>query len=108
MFGLSATAYAWIKALHIISVIAWMAAMLYLPRLFVYHADAEPGSQVSEALKVMEKRLLYFILNPAATAAILEAQSQLTAQRTEDADKAMEIILPGQAEAEQPGFSFLV
>lgn len=71
MFGLSATAYAWIKALHIIGVISWMAAMLYLPRLFVYHAGAEPGSQVSEALKVMEKRLLHFIMNPAATVAIL-------------------------------------
>ena len=71
MFDLSATTYIWIKALHIISVIAWMAAMLYLPRLFVYHAGVEPGSPSSEILKVMEKRLLHFILNPAATAAIL-------------------------------------
>ncbi len=71
MFDLSATAYVWIKALHIIGVISWMAAMLYLPRLFVYHADVEPGSQLSETLKVMERRLLHFILNPAATVAIL-------------------------------------
>lgn len=60
--------YYWIKALHIISVIAWMAGMLYLPRLFVYHADAKPGSELSETLKVMERRLLRAIINPAMTA----------------------------------------
>ena len=60
--------YAWIKALHVISVIAWMAGMLYLPRLFVYHADAAPGSELSETLKVMERRLLRGIMNPAFVA----------------------------------------
>jgi putative membrane protein len=55
----------WIKALHVIAVIAWMAGMLYLPRLFVYHADAPKGSQLSETLKTMERRLLKAIINPA-------------------------------------------
>ncbi len=50
--------YLWIKALHLIAVIAWMAGMLYLPRLFVYHAAAAPGSALSETFKVMERRLL--------------------------------------------------
>ncbi|MGZ9719187.1 protoporphyrinogen oxidase HemJ [Rhizobium miluonense] len=57
--------YLWIKALHIIAVISWMAGMFYLPRLFVYHTDAEPGSQQSETFKVMEQRLLRYIINPA-------------------------------------------
>jgi len=55
----------WIKTLHIVFVIAWMAGLLYLPRLFVYHADAKVGSQLSESLKVMERRLLKGIVNPA-------------------------------------------
>jgi protoporphyrinogen IX oxidase len=54
----------WLKALHIIAVIAWMAGMLYLPRLFVYHADAPKGSMLSETFKVMERRLLRGIINP--------------------------------------------
>jgi protoporphyrinogen IX oxidase len=57
--------YDWIKAFHIIAVIAWMAGMLYLPRLFVYHCEAEPGSRQSETFKVMERRLLKAIINPA-------------------------------------------
>ena len=57
--------YEWIKALHIISVIAWMAGMLYLPRLFVYHCAAEKGSVQSETFKVMERRLLRAIMTPA-------------------------------------------
>ena len=57
--------YEWIKAFHIIAVIAWMAGMLYLPRLFVYHCEAEPGSTQSETFKVMERRLLTIIMNPA-------------------------------------------
>ena len=57
--------YDWIKALHVISVIAWMAGIFYLPRLFVYHADAEIGSDKSETFKVMERRLLRAIINPA-------------------------------------------
>lgn len=60
--------YLWVKALHIISVIAWMAGMLYLPRLFVYHCDAEVGSVQSETFKVMERRLLKAIINPAMIA----------------------------------------
>jgi putative membrane protein len=58
-------AYPWVKSLHVIAVIAWMAGMLYLPRLFVYHCDAEPGSKQSETFKVMERRLLKAIINPA-------------------------------------------
>ena len=57
--------YDWIKAAHVIAVISWMAGMLYLPRLFVYHADAEVGSEKSETFKVMERRLLTAIINPA-------------------------------------------
>ncbi len=57
--------YEWIKALHVISVIAWMAGMLYLPRLFVYHCEAEIGSKQSETFKVMERRLLKGIITPA-------------------------------------------
>lgn len=60
--------YPWIKALHIISVIAWVAGLLYLPRLFVYHAEAPAGSGRSEMLKVMERRLLRAIMNPAMIA----------------------------------------
>ncbi|MEL0021870.1 MAG: CopD family protein, partial [Rickettsiales bacterium] len=63
--------YLWFKALHIFSFIAWMAGMLYLPRLFVYHADAEPGSVQSETFKVMERRLLRAITNPAMIATFL-------------------------------------
>ncbi len=55
----------WIKALHVISVIAWIAGMMYLPRLFVYHAAAEPGSDKSETFKVMERRLYRGIIGPA-------------------------------------------
>ena len=57
----------WIKALHIVAVISWMAGLLYLPRLFVYHCEAEPGSKQSETFKVMERRLLRAIMNPAMT-----------------------------------------
>ncbi|TPM35421.1 protoporphyrinogen oxidase HemJ [Mesorhizobium sp. B2-3-5] len=57
--------YPWAKAIHILAVISWMAGMLYLPRLLVYHADAEKGSLQSETFKVMERRLLRGIINPA-------------------------------------------
>ena len=60
--------YEWVKAFHIIAVISWMAGMLYLPRLFVYHCEAEPGSRQSETFKVMERRLLKAIINPAMIA----------------------------------------
>ena len=69
MLGFLGEAYLWIKALHIIAVISWMAGMLYLPRLYVYHCDAEPGSKQSETFKVMERRLLRAIINPAMIAA---------------------------------------
>ena len=55
----------WLRALHIIAIIAWMAGLLYLPRLFVYHVDAKKGSKQSETFKVMERRLLKIIMNPA-------------------------------------------
>ncbi|MGH6893222.1 MAG: protoporphyrinogen oxidase HemJ [Dongiaceae bacterium] len=61
--------YDWLKALHVIAVIAWMAGMLYLPRLYVYHAGAKPGSELSETFKAMERRLLRAIINPAMIAA---------------------------------------
>ncbi len=57
--------YEWLRALHIIAVISWMAGMLYLPRLFVYHAEVQKGSRQSGTFKVMEQRLLKFIMNPA-------------------------------------------
>jgi protoporphyrinogen IX oxidase len=60
--------YLWLKALHVIAIIAWMAGMLYLPRLFVYHCVAAPGSVQSETFKVMERRLLRAIINPAMVA----------------------------------------
>lgn len=58
-------AYLWVKAVHVIAIISWMAGMLYLPRLFIYHCDAAPGSVQSETFKVMERRLLTIIINPA-------------------------------------------
>jgi protoporphyrinogen IX oxidase len=63
--------YLWIKAFHIIAVIAWMAGLLYLPRLFVYHADVAPGSPESAKFKVMERRLLNAIMRPAIAASWL-------------------------------------
>lgn len=60
--------YEWAKALHVIAVISWMAGMLYLPRLFVYHCDAPVGSPQSETFKIMERRLLKAIINPAMIA----------------------------------------
>jgi putative membrane protein len=60
--------YLWVKAVHVIAVISWMAGMLYLPRLFVYHAEAGPGTPQSETFKIMEKRLLRAIINPAMIA----------------------------------------
>ena len=63
--------YPWTKALHIISLIAWMAGMLYLPRLFVYHCEVAEGSQASELFKVMERRLYKLIMTPAMLATFL-------------------------------------
>ena len=61
----------WLTAFHVIAVIAWMAAQLYLPRLFVYHVTAEPGGELSETLKVMERRLLKAIMTPAMLATLV-------------------------------------
>lgn len=61
--------YLWLKAAHVVAIIAWMAGMLYLPRLFVYHCEAEPGSKQSETFKLMERRLMNVIINPAMTLA---------------------------------------
>jgi protoporphyrinogen IX oxidase len=63
--------YPWLKAFHILGVIAWMAGLLYLPRLFVYHAEAAAGSPQSETFKIMERRLLRGIMNPAMGAAYI-------------------------------------
>jgi len=63
--------YRWMRAFHIISMIAWMAGMFYLPRLYVYHADVAVGSDQSELFKVMERRLLRGIINPAMIATFL-------------------------------------
>ena len=64
-------AYPWVKALHVVSVVAWMAGLLYLPRLFVYHADAQPGSDKAETFEIMERRLLHGIMNPALAAVVV-------------------------------------
>ena len=63
--------YLYVKAFHVIAVIAWMAGMFYLPRLYVYHVGAAAGSELSETLKVMENRLLRSIINPAMIASWL-------------------------------------
>ena len=63
--------YLWIKSLHLISIIAWMAGLLYLPRLFVYHCEAELNSDKSETFKIMEHRLLRLIMNPAMIGTII-------------------------------------
>ncbi len=71
MLDVLATLYPWTKSLHIISVISWMAGMFYLPRLYVYHCDAEKGSVQSETFKVMEYKLLRYIINPAMIATFI-------------------------------------
>jgi putative membrane protein len=58
----------WLKAFHIIALISWMAGLLYLPRLYVYHVDATAGSELSQTLKIMERKLLRLIINPAMVA----------------------------------------
>jgi putative membrane protein len=71
--------YLWIKALHVIAVISWMAGLLYLPRLFIYHCDAATGSDKSETFKIMERRLYRFIMRPAMIVAWLSALMMLWA-----------------------------
>ena len=68
MSALAGTAYLWMKAIHIMAVIAWMAGIFYLPRLFVYHAGSKPNSDASETFKVMERRLYSAIMTPAMIA----------------------------------------
>ena len=63
--------YEWIKAFHVVSIISWMAAILYLPRLMIYHCDARAGSEQSETFKVMERRLLKAIMRPAGLVSVL-------------------------------------
>jgi putative membrane protein len=65
MFAGPDVAYPWIKALHVIAIISWMAGMLYLPRLFIYHSDCEPDSQQARTFAIMERRLVTVIMNPA-------------------------------------------
>ncbi|MBG1233773.1 protoporphyrinogen oxidase HemJ [Aestuariivirga litoralis] len=63
--------YLWLKVIHIVAVIAWMAALFYMPRLFVYHTDAKSGSEMDETFKVMERRLMKAIMRPAALVALI-------------------------------------
>lgn len=72
------SAYLWLKAFHIISMVAWMAGLFYLPRLYVYHADSPAGSAQSETFKVMERRLLRIIMNPAMLLTFLFGGLMLT------------------------------
>jgi len=72
--------YLWIEAAHILSLIAWMAGIFYLPRLFVYHAQASIGSESSERFKIMERRLLRGIMNPAMIATWIFGILLVTAQ----------------------------
>ena len=69
MNNILTAAYPWLKALHVIAVIAWMAGLLYLPRLYVYHAGAPAGSNRAAMLATMERRLLHGIMTPAAVMA---------------------------------------
>ena len=72
--------YLWLKAVHVMAVIAWMAGMLYLPRLFVYHCGAEPGSHAAETLKTMERRLLRAIMTPSMIATWVLGLAMIAAQ----------------------------
>lgn len=63
--------YLWIKALHILAVISWMAGLLYLPRIFVYHTQAEKGGEADGIFKVMERKLHKYIMNPAMVTALV-------------------------------------
>jgi len=65
MFEFLSAVYPWTKALHVISVISWMAGLLYLPRLLVYHTENSTASNITDLLQVMERRLLRGIMNPA-------------------------------------------
>jgi putative membrane protein len=75
--------FQWLKVIHIISVVAWMAGLFYLPRLFVYHRDTSPDGEASELFKVMERRLLVAIMRPAALASLLSGVLLFTAGQFE-------------------------
>ena len=81
--NISSDVYLWFKTVHIISVIAWMAGLLYLPRLFVYHAKVETGSETSEIFKIMERRLLKLIMNPSMFFSLLFGGLMLIDQSTD-------------------------
>ena len=72
--------YLWVKAVHLLAVISWMAGLLYLPRLYVYHCGAEPGSQAAATFEVMERRLLRGIMNPSMIVAWLLGFALLAAE----------------------------
>ena len=80
MTGFLADWYLWVKAVHVMAVIAWMAGMLYLPRLFVYHCGAEPGSHAAETFKTMERRLLRAIMTPSMIATWVLGLALIAAQ----------------------------
>ena len=82
MIELSTEAYLWIKAVHVIAVISWMAGLLYLPRLFVYHTQVPAGGEASELFKVMERRLVKAIMTPAMIATWAMGLLLLAAQPT--------------------------
>lgn len=73
------THYLWVKSLHLVAVMSWLAGLFYLPRLFVYHADAPAGSELSETFKIMERKLLRIIMNPAMIIAWLAGLAMIWA-----------------------------
>jgi len=75
--------FLWVKVFHIVSVVAWMAGLFYLPRLFVYHCDVPPGSEASELFKTMERRLMAAIIRPAMIASVLSGGLLLIAGQFE-------------------------
>lgn len=93
--------YNMFKAFHLIAVISWMAGLLYLPRLFVYHADADKGSELSETFKIMERKLLRFIMNPAMVvtyllgALMLWANSDMLHQHWMHAKLTLVVVMTG-------------
>ena len=75
--------FLWLKVFHIVSVVAWMAGLFYLPRLFVYHCDVSPGSEASQLFKTMERRLMVAIMRPAMIASLLSGVLLLLAGQFE-------------------------
>ena len=75
--------FLWLKVFHIVSVVAWMAGLFYLPRLFVYHCDVSPDSEASELFKTMERRLMAAIMRPALIASLFSGALLLIAGQFE-------------------------